>query len=166
MTENRDLRSRLVVGQRRDGRPEFDEDAVREPVALCLKSGVSIARTAMDHDVNPNRLRRWISRYQQQQILSSAGDPDPMVTDSISIDVAAPTARSLGSASTTPAFVPVISWPPSPSTPPSPELSSALELHMRLPNGVQFDLGDTNIEETATIIQMLETLACSGATKV
>jgi hypothetical protein len=29
-----------------------------ELVALRLKPGVSIARTAMDHDVNPNQLRR------------------------------------------------------------------------------------------------------------
>ncbi|WP_241969337.1 transposase, partial [Burkholderia pseudomallei] len=65
MTEKQDLRSRLVVGRRLDGRREFDEDAVRELVGFCLKPGVSIARAAMDHDVNPNRLRRWISRHQQ-----------------------------------------------------------------------------------------------------
>ncbi|TDG01868.1 IS66 family insertion sequence element accessory protein TnpB, partial [Paraburkholderia guartelaensis] len=66
MTANRDLRSRLVVGQKRDGRREFDENAIRELVALCLRPGVSIARAAMDHDVNPNQLRRWIARYQPQ----------------------------------------------------------------------------------------------------
>ncbi|SFY46625.1 hypothetical protein SAMN03159408_07167 [Burkholderia sp. NFPP32] len=43
MTEKQDLRSRLVVGRRRDGRREFDEDAVRELIGFCLKSGVSIA---------------------------------------------------------------------------------------------------------------------------
>ncbi len=65
MTEKKDLRSRLVVGRRRDGRREFDEAAVQELVELCLKPGVSIARAAMGHDVNPNQLRRWISRRQQ-----------------------------------------------------------------------------------------------------
>nr|WP_232478110.1 transposase [Caballeronia calidae] len=59
MNENQDLRSRLVVGQKRDGRREVDEDAVRGLVALCLKPGVSIARAAMENDVNPNQLRRW-----------------------------------------------------------------------------------------------------------
>ncbi|MCB4347820.1 transposase [Burkholderia vietnamiensis] len=68
MTEKQDLRSRLVVGRRRDGRREFDEAAVQELVELCLKPGVSIARMAMDHDVNPNQLRRWISRYQQHTL--------------------------------------------------------------------------------------------------
>jgi transposase-like protein len=47
---------------------EFDEAAVQELVELCLKPGVSIARMAMDHDVNPNQLRRWISRYQQHTL--------------------------------------------------------------------------------------------------
>ncbi|WP_232447023.1 transposase, partial [Burkholderia ubonensis] len=68
MTEKQDLRSRLVVGRRRDGRREFDEAAVQELVELCLKPGVSIARAAMDHDVNPNQLRRWISRYQRKRL--------------------------------------------------------------------------------------------------
>ncbi|WP_245637175.1 transposase [Burkholderia singularis] len=61
-TEKQNLRSRLVVGRRRDGRREFNEDAVRELVEFYLKPGISIARAAMDHDVNPNRLRCWISR--------------------------------------------------------------------------------------------------------
>jgi hypothetical protein len=41
MNENRDLRSRLLVAQKRDGRREFDEDAVRELVAQCLKPSMS-----------------------------------------------------------------------------------------------------------------------------
>lgn len=53
MTEKQDLRSRLVVGRRRDGRREFDEDAVRELGEYCQPE-VSITRAAMDHDVNPN----------------------------------------------------------------------------------------------------------------
>ncbi|HDR9248035.1 TPA: transposase, partial [Burkholderia vietnamiensis] len=82
MTEKQDLRSRLVVGRRRDGRREFDEAAVQELVELCLKPGVSIARMAMDHDVNPNQLRRWISRY-QQHTLQTPTRPDPLVIDGV-----------------------------------------------------------------------------------
>ncbi|WP_404980722.1 MULTISPECIES: transposase [Caballeronia] len=33
-----------------------------------MKPGVSIARTAMEHDVNPNQLRKWITRYRQQRM--------------------------------------------------------------------------------------------------
>ncbi|WP_231957602.1 transposase [Paraburkholderia tropica] len=57
MTEKSNLRSRLVIGQKRDGRREYDTEARDELVRLCLKPGVSIARTAMEHDVNPNLLR-------------------------------------------------------------------------------------------------------------
>lgn len=165
MNENRDLRSRLVVGQKRDGRREFNEDAVRELVALCLKPGVSIARMAMDHGVNANQLRRWIARY-QQQILHGPRDQEPMVIDGVSIDTPAPTVRSLENASAASAFVPVVSALLPPSTPPSAELSMALTLHVRLANGVEFDLGEANVEEIATIVQMLGRLACSGSTKI
>ncbi|MEW9020948.1 MULTISPECIES: transposase [Burkholderia] len=34
-------------------------------VQICLRPGVSIARTAMEHDLNPNLLRSWIARYQK-----------------------------------------------------------------------------------------------------
>ncbi|MFP4896712.1 transposase [Paraburkholderia sp. EG304] len=165
MIENRDLRSRLVVGQKRDGRREFNEDAVRELVALCLKPGVSIARAAMDHDVNPNQLRRWIARY-QPQILHDPREPDPMVIDGVSIDIPAPTVRSAGNANALPAFVPVIPAPVSPSTPSTPVPSMALALHVRLPNGVELDFGEAGVEEITTIIHVLGRLACSGSTKV
>ncbi|QBR04023.1 transposase [Paraburkholderia pallida] len=165
MNENRDLRSRLVVGQKRDGRREFNEDAVRELVALCLKPGVSIARAAMDHDVNPNQLRRWIARY-QPQILHDPREPDSMVIDGVSIDISAPTVRSAGNANAFPAFVPVIPAPVSPSTPSTPVRSMALALHVRLPNGVELDFGEAGVEEITTIIHVLGRLACSGSTKV
>ena len=167
MIENRDLRSRLVVGQKRDGRREFDEDAVRELVALCLKPGVSIARAAMDHDVNPNQLRRRIARY-QPQIQHDPREPDPMVIDGVSIDIRAPTVRSAGNANALPAFVPVIPAPApvSPSTPSTPAPSMALALHVRLPNGVELDFGEAGVEEITTIIHVLGRLACSGSTKV
>ncbi|WP_243712159.1 transposase [Burkholderia pyrrocinia] len=63
----------MAVGHRRESRRAFDEDAVRELVELCLKPDVSIARAAMDHDVNPNQLRRWISRQQQRTLQTPRG---------------------------------------------------------------------------------------------
>ena len=67
MTEENDLRSRLVIGQKRDGRREYDDEARDELIRLCLKRGVSIARTAMEHDINPNLLRTWVTQYRQRQ---------------------------------------------------------------------------------------------------
>jgi transposase len=37
-------------------------------------------------------------------------------------------------------------------------------LHVRLPNGVEFELGNASLEELATIVQMLGRLPCSGST--
>ncbi|PNE73184.1 transposase [Burkholderia thailandensis] len=65
MSEKRDLRSRLVIGRKRDGRREYDDAARDELVQICLQPGVSIARTAMEHGLNPNLLRSWIARYQK-----------------------------------------------------------------------------------------------------
>ncbi|WP_255220063.1 transposase [Burkholderia glumae] len=56
------LQSRLVADRKRDGRRKYDEDAKRELIQACLKPGVSIARTAMEHDINPNLVRTWISQ--------------------------------------------------------------------------------------------------------
>lgn len=47
---------------------------------------MSIARAAMDHDVNPNQLRRWTARY-QTQVQHGCPASDPMVIDGVSIDV-------------------------------------------------------------------------------
>jgi transposase len=38
-------------------------------------------------------------------------------------------------------------------------------LHVRLTNGVEFDLGEANVEELTAIVQMLGRLPCSGSTK-
>ncbi|WP_232427602.1 transposase [Burkholderia ubonensis] len=68
MNEQEDgLQSRLVVNRKRDGRRKFDEVAKRELIEACLKPGVSITRTAMEHGINPNLVRTWISKYQREQ---------------------------------------------------------------------------------------------------
>jgi transposase len=164
MNENQDLRSRLVVGQKRDGRREFNEDAVRELVALCLRPGVSIARAAMDHVVYPNHLRRWIVRY-QPQILHSSREPEPMVVDGVSIDISAPSIKDSAEANTLPAFVPVVPSPIPQSIASTPSPSMTLALHIRLPNGIELNFDEACVEEIATIIQLLGRLPCSGLTK-
>nr|WP_230681273.1 transposase [Burkholderia vietnamiensis] len=166
MTEKQDLRSRLAVGRRRDGRREFDEAAVQELVELCLRPGVSIARAAMGHDVNPNQLRRWISR-RQQHTLQIPTRPDPLVIDGVSIDI--PGAARCVSVRKAQAFIPAVTTPStvpaaSPVMPPGTSFI-ALSSHVRLSNGVECDLGEASVDELATGIQMLRRLPCSGSTK-
>jgi len=162
-----DLRSRLVVGQKRDGRREYDEEARLELIRLCLKPGVSIARTAMEHDINPNLLRTWIARYREghaarSETAPAAGQPEREAVDVFAQVVHARQSESAVVPSTpaavVPAFVPVVPMEASP-----PALS--LRLHVRLPNGVEFDLGEARLEELSSVVQMLGRLPCSASTK-
>ncbi|OXJ20850.1 transposase, partial [Burkholderia sp. HI2714] len=151
MTEKQDLRSRLVVGRKRDGRREFDEAARQELVELCLKPGVSIARTAMDHDVNPNQLRKWIASHQQRQVKGSSGDG--AVRGDAPADARESAARHSWLEAPS-AFVPVVSTPPSTSPTSSPP-TMTLALQVRLSNGVELELGKAiaTIDELTTLVQ-------------
>jgi len=61
-----ELRGRLGVERKSDGRSVYDEAAKKELIVACLKRGVSVARTAMEHGVNTNLLRTWIAAYQRR----------------------------------------------------------------------------------------------------
>ena len=43
-----DLKRRLVVGHKRDGRSVYDETAKAELVALCMQPGASVSRLARE----------------------------------------------------------------------------------------------------------------------
>jgi len=150
------LQSRLVVGSKRDGRRKYDESAKRELIQACLKPGVSIARTAMDHGINPNLVRTWISQYQREQGRAGvAGLASGLVSQTQpEVSEIAPSGEA--------AFVQVST----PVLPPVPVKSSmTFLLSVRLPNGVRLEIGQTSVEELETIVQMLGRLPCSGSTK-
>jgi transposase len=150
------LQGRLVVGSKRDGRRKYDEKAKRELIQACLKPGVSIARTAMDHGINPNLVRTWISQYQREQVrVGVAGLAREVVSqDQAGISEVAPSEEL--------AFVQVATavLPPAPVNSATTFLLSA-----RLPNGVRLEVGPTSVEELEAIIQLLGRLPCSGSTK-
>ena len=50
----------LVRSRKTNGRSVYDKAAKRELVRRCLQRGVSLARTALDHGINANLLRRWV----------------------------------------------------------------------------------------------------------
>jgi transposase len=163
MTENKDLKGRLVIGAKRDGRREYDEAARDELVRICLKPGVSIARTAMEHDVNPNQLRKWITRYRDQRMAQAQQTSSSEVTVGVPFDTSTPVRPSEAQP-----FIPVVTAPLPPTpVPRGPSQSLPLmvvSVHVRLPNGVEFELGNATHEELATIVQMLGRLPCSGST--
>ncbi len=63
MGNKSELSRALVVGHRSNGRCRYDPEAKRELVEVCLQPGVSVARTALEHGVNANLLRKWINQY-------------------------------------------------------------------------------------------------------
>ena len=46
-----------------------------------------------------------------------------------------------------------------------PRAAPMIGLHVRLPNGVEFDLGETGLQELSSLVQMLGLLPCSASTK-
>ncbi|APR34335.1 transposase [Paraburkholderia sp. SOS3] len=178
MTDNHsELR---VVRQNRDGRRRYDENAKRALVEAALSSGTSVARLALEHGINANLLRKWMTKYLMQRDNAAPSSPQSGRVESGSsatIEMAEPVKVEVPHASMQKpsaerarhAFVPVVTTAPAPPTVPCvPRASSqsmTVALHVRLTNGVEFDLGEANVEELTAIVQMLGRLPCSGSTK-
>jgi hypothetical protein len=120
-----------------------------------MQPGVSVARMAMQHGINANLLRLWIMKSQGRSVI----DPQSGVS-----------AKGL---ETSPAFVPVqIQAPPAPPTQSLPtRLSRAqsglpatrpMRMQVRLPNGVEVDLGEACLDDLTGVMQMLSALPCSS----
>ena len=135
MTEQiAELKQRLVVGRKRDGRNCYDPQAKRELIEACLQPGVSVAKLALTHGINANLLRTWMTKHQRQllaggSLLPSAATPAP--------------------------FIPVVpvSAQRSPITLP--------ELAARLPNGVRLEWSALPADQLAQVLRLLSTLPCS-----
>ncbi|MDT4328319.1 transposase [Methylomonas sp. MED-D] len=61
----------LIVGHGRDGRCLYDPEAKRELVKVCLHSGTSVAKIALQYGINANLLRKWMGHYRE------TGHPNP-----------------------------------------------------------------------------------------
>ena len=131
-----ELKQRLVVGRKRDGRNCYDPQAKRELIEACLQPGVSVAKLALTHGVNANQLRTWMTKHQRQlstggSLLPSAATPAPFIS------VVAVTAQC------------------SPIAP--------AELTARLPNGVRLDWSALPVDQLAQVLRLLATLPCSAS---
>ena len=155
MQVNSELVGRLVVGQKRDGRREYDPQAKQELVRQCLRPGVSVSRMALQHGVNANLLRLWITKSQ----MSTASHLEPAAQAQVS--------------NTRPAFVAVqleSGAAHAPSNTPvrasynQPKLAGAraMRLHAQLPNGVVLDIEAGRADELMPVLQLLGALACSS----
>jgi transposase len=138
MTENpTELTQRLVVGHKRDGRSCYDKEAKRELIEACLRPGVSIARMGLQHGINANLLRTWITRYRRQR----------------EIEVGRPAQKVAIGAS---AFVPVVATN-------VPARASVVRLGAQLPNGVKLELGAAEPGDLVVLLRLLCELPCSSS---
>jgi transposase len=134
-----ELLQRLVVGGKRDGRRRYDKQAKAELVQACLKPGVSVARVALEHGVNANLLRKWITLHLQKQ-------EQPAIATSQSV---APSPSP---------FVAVV---------PADSCGRRAEsgLRVRLPNGIEISLSGHDEDALSSLLRLLCTLPCSASTR-
>ncbi|MCP5283222.1 MAG: transposase [Rhodoferax sp.] len=143
MTDDlQDLRRRLVVGHKADGRSLYDEQAKAELVALCMQPGASVSRLARECGINANQVCRWLRerghvRRRRASSGRAAATPSPFVA------------------------VPVIAT----TVPDALGVPSVVQLRVHLPNGVALDVGGLDVQHVGQVIEALGRLRCSGSTK-
>lgn len=145
--ELEDLKSRLVIGHKRDGRCVYDEAAKTELVMLCLRPGASISRLARECGVNANQVNRWLREHGQPR---------------------RPRAAVKGVAAPVPApfvAVPIVPSPPIGSPQSNSMPRAEMSVQARLPNGVEVDLRGIEPRQLAEVIKMLGSVRCSALTK-
>ncbi len=142
-----ELKRRLVVGRKSDGRSVYDEAAKAELVAAC-RPGVSVSRLARECGINANQLSRWVREHSERRQRAVA-----VSTASREAFVAVPVEAA--------------------ATPPMPMPTAASDspavvrmcLQARLPNGVVVDLRECDLRQAGEVIEALGRVRCSASTK-
>ena len=135
MTEQiTELKQRLVVSRKVDGRCCYDPQAKRELIEASLQPGVSVAKLALAHGINANLLRTWMTKHQRQSLVGNSVRP--------SVATQAP-------------FIPVVPVRVQRSPIAEPELTA------RLPNGVRLEWSALPADQLAHVLRLLSSLPCS-----
>ena len=140
-----DLKRRLVVGHKSDGRSVYDEAAKSELVALCRQPGASVSRLARECGVNANQVGRWLREH----------------------GYGGRTRKAVASVVPAPAAFVAVSMPPaSPiGAPGGDDIVAVMDVQARLPNGVAIDLRGVELRNVGEVIEALGRLRCSASTK-
>ena len=131
-----ELKQRLVVSRKQDGRCCYDPQAKRELIEACFLPGISVAKLALAHGINANLLRTWIGKHQRQLLAGG----------SLQRSAAAPAP-----------FIPVVPVSVGRSPISLPELAA------RLPNGVRLEWSGLPADQLAHVLRLLSTLPCSDS---
>lgn len=153
MQRNSGVLNGLVVGHKRDVRCRYDPQLKQELIRQCMMPGVSVARMAMQHGINANLLRTWITKAQ----ISNAPGVQRGVSETAKQDAQA--------------FIPVqvqagtscaaIAMPTKACGATSKSPAVSMHIQVQLPNGIAVDLGQARMEELSGVMQMLCHLPCS-----
>jgi len=88
-----ELKRRLVVGHKSDGRSVYDTVAKAQLVALCLQPGASVSRLARECGVNANQVGRWLREHghggRARKAVASVV-PSPSAFVAVSLPIAPP----------------------------------------------------------------------------
>lgn len=140
-----DLKRRLVVRHKSDGRSVYDEAAKSQLVALCLQPGASVSRLARECGVNANQVGRWLREH------GHGGRARKAV------------------ASVVPASAAFVAVPVPPASPIAvrscDDIVAVMDVQARLPNGVAIDLRGVQLRHVGEVIEALGRLRCSASTK-
>jgi transposase len=139
-----DLKRRLVIDHKRDGRSVYDEAAKAELVALCMQPGASVSRLARECGVNANQVARWLREHghggRRTAVAKTAPSPATFVA------------------------VPVLPAPAAPAAGKDVAVRG-MSLQARLPNGVAIDLHGVDAGQVIEAIEVLGRLRCFALTK-
>ena len=135
-----ELKRRLVVGHKSDGRSVYDTVAKAQLVALCLQPGASVSRLARECGVNANQVGRWLREHghggrARKAVVSVVPSPSAFVAVSL------------------------------PIAPPDDERVAVMDVQARLPNGVAIDIRGVELGIVEEVIQAFGRLRCSASTK-
>ena len=140
-----DLKRRLVVGHKSDGRSVYDQAAKSQLVALCRQPGASVSRLARQCGVNANQVGRWIREHgyggRARKAVASVV-PAPAAFVAVSVPPAPPIAARSGD-----------------------DIVAVMDLQVRMPNGVAIDLRGVQLRDVGEVIEALGRLQCSASTK-
>jgi transposase len=142
--ELEDLKRRLVVGRKRDGRSVYDEAAKAQLVALCLQPGVSVSRLARECGVNANQVSRWL-REQGRCLRPKERAPEMPPSEPF-------------------VAVPVVQARSAPVAVRDYEAEPAVSMQVRLPNGVVVDLRGLGASGAGEMIAVLGGVRCFAST--
>lgn len=140
-----DLKRRLVVGHKSDGRSVYDEGAKSELVARCLQPGASVSRLARECGVNANQVGRWLREHGHGSRVRKACEgvvPAPAAFVAVTVPPALPMQERRGDG-----------------------IAAVMNVQARMPNGVAIDLQGVELRAVGEVIEALGRLRCSASTK-